>query len=176
MFTVVATADQLRKALKEIEKAEANGFMYCLAVFHLKEYGSSILDCKIEFDDICEKAHPTNGSLNWGRGQKVTERNKFVDGKLIPINMKSIEIVNGNKTIEVFTGESLDYFNDWNALMRCAEKIAGFWDNNISSINGKVFDFKHMMFHQIISEREYLWKRCVEFCREYIEWSARREN
>jgi hypothetical protein len=85
MFTVVANADQLRKALKEIEKAEANGFNYCLAVFHLKEYGSSVSDCKIEFDDICEKAHPTDASLNWGRGQRVTERNKFVDGKLIPI-------------------------------------------------------------------------------------------
>ena len=85
MFTVVANAEQLRKALKEIERAEAIGFNYCLAVFHLKEYGNSISDCKIEFDDICEKAHPTDGSLNWGRGQRVTKLNKFVDGKLIPI-------------------------------------------------------------------------------------------
>lgn len=85
MFTVVATADQLRKALKDIEKAEANGFMYCQAVFHLKSYGRSIDECVIEYDDLCEKAHPTNPSLDWGRGQRVTERNKFVDGKLKPI-------------------------------------------------------------------------------------------
>ena len=44
MFTVVANAEQLRNALKEIERAELNG-----------------------------------------RGQRVTERHKFVDGKLIPI-------------------------------------------------------------------------------------------
>jgi hypothetical protein len=85
MFTVVANADQLRKALKDIEKAEANGFMYCQAVFQLTSYGASIDKCIIEYVDICEKAHPTNGSLNWGRGQRVTERNKFVDGKLIRI-------------------------------------------------------------------------------------------
>ena len=85
MFTVVANAEQLRKALKDIEKAEANGFMYCQAVFHLKSYGASIDKCIIEYDDICEKAHPTNGSLDWGRGQRVTEKNRFEDGKLIPI-------------------------------------------------------------------------------------------
>jgi len=82
---MTTNAEQLRNALKEIEKAEANGFMYCEAVFHLKEYGSNISDCKIEFDDICEKAHPTNGSLDWGRGQRVSQRNKFVNGKLEPI-------------------------------------------------------------------------------------------
>jgi hypothetical protein len=85
MFTVVATADELRKALKEIESAEANGFNYCLAVFHLKEYGSKITDCKIEFDDLCEKAHPKDMKLNFGRGQRITERYKFVDNNLIPI-------------------------------------------------------------------------------------------
>lgn len=82
---MTANAEQLRNALKEIEKAEANGFMYCEAVFHLKEYGRSISDCKIEFDDICEKAHPTDCSLNWGRWQKVSQRNKFINGKLEPI-------------------------------------------------------------------------------------------
>lgn len=85
MFTVVATAEELRKALKEIERAEGNGFNYCLAVFHLEEYGHKISDCKIEFDDICERAHPTDPSLNWGIGQRITELNKFADGKLIPI-------------------------------------------------------------------------------------------
>jgi len=89
MFTVTANAEQLRKALNEIEKAEKNGFNYCLAVFHMKEYGASISDCKIEFDDIYEKAHPTDGSLNWGRGQNVTKRYKFIDGKLVKIDVVS---------------------------------------------------------------------------------------
>lgn len=86
MFTVTANAEQLRKALNEINRAEKNGFNYCLAVFHMKEYGRSISDCKIEFDDIWEKAHPTDGRLDWGRGQNVTKRNKFIDGKLVKID------------------------------------------------------------------------------------------
>jgi hypothetical protein len=86
MITLTVNAEQLRKALKEIERAEKNGFEYCLAVFHMTEYGRSISDCKIEFDDICEKAHPTDGSLDWGRGQNVTKRNKFIDGKLVKID------------------------------------------------------------------------------------------
>jgi len=86
MFTMTTNAEQLRNALKEIEKAEANGFMYCEAVFHLKTYGSNISDCTIEFDDISVKAHPTDGRLNWGRGQGTSKYNKFIDGKLVPIN------------------------------------------------------------------------------------------
>ena len=85
MFTMTTNAEQLRKALKEIEKAEDNGFMFCKAVFHLKTYGANISECKIEFDDICEKAHPTNESLDWGRGQKVSQRNKFINGELEPV-------------------------------------------------------------------------------------------
>ena len=83
MFTVVANAKQLRKALKEIEKAEANGFNHCLAVFNLKEYGRQVSDCKLEFVDLCEKAHPTKEEFDWGRGQGVTKKYMFSDGELI---------------------------------------------------------------------------------------------
>jgi len=85
MFTVVTNADELRKALKDIEAAEANGFMYCQAVFNLVSYGENISDCLIEYQDISEKAHPTDKGLNWGRRQRITERFRFEDGKLIPI-------------------------------------------------------------------------------------------
>jgi len=82
---MTTNAEQLRKALKEIEKAEANGFLHCEAVFNLVKYGNSISDCKIEFIDISEKAHPTDGSLNWGRGQNVSKNHKFINAKLKPI-------------------------------------------------------------------------------------------
>jgi hypothetical protein len=35
---------------------------------------------------MIEKAHPTNERFDWGRGQNVTKRNKFINGKLVPLN------------------------------------------------------------------------------------------
>ena len=82
----VINAEQLRKALKDIEAAETNGFMYCEAVFQITQAGKSLSDCKAEYSDLCEKAHPTNGNFDWGRFQGVSRRNKFVDGKLVKID------------------------------------------------------------------------------------------
>lgn len=78
-------AEQLRKALKDIEAAEANGFHHCLAVLKLTSAGHQLDDCRAEYSDLIEKAHPTDGGLSWGRFQGVTRRNIFRDGKLIPL-------------------------------------------------------------------------------------------
>ena len=79
------TAEQLRKALADIEGAEANGFMHCLAVFRITSAGYHLGDCRATYSDLSERAHPTDGNLSWGRFQAVTKRNKFIDGKLVPI-------------------------------------------------------------------------------------------
>lgn len=79
------TADQLRKALADIERAEKNGFMHCLAVFGMVSAGRMLDQNRAEYSDMIEKAHPTNGNLNWGRFQGVSRRNRFEDGELIPI-------------------------------------------------------------------------------------------
>lgn len=76
---------ELRCALEEIEAAEKNGFDYCLAVFRLASVGPNLDQCRATYSDLIEKADPTNGHLNWGRFQGVSRRNKFVDGKLVPI-------------------------------------------------------------------------------------------
>lgn len=79
-------ATQLRKALAEIEAAEANGFMHCLAVFRMASAGHMLDDNRAEYSDLIEKADPTNGHLDWGRFQSVTKRNRFVDGYLVPLD------------------------------------------------------------------------------------------
>lgn len=79
-------AAQLRKALMEIEAAEENGFMYCLAVFRMSSAGRMLDQNRAEYSDMIEKAHPTNGHLDWGRFQSVTKRNRFVDGYLVPLD------------------------------------------------------------------------------------------
>lgn len=83
-------AEQLRKALKDIEKAESNGFDYCLAVFKLTSAGQFLSDCRANYSDLFEMAHPTKGKLNWGRSQSVTKHYKFKKGKLVKIEDKDI--------------------------------------------------------------------------------------
>ena len=78
-------ADALRKALAEIEQAEANGFMHCLAVFRMASAGPSLDQCRAEYSDLSERGSPRDPSLNWGRFQAVTKRNKLIDGKLVAL-------------------------------------------------------------------------------------------
>ena len=78
--------EELRKALADIEAAEKNGFMHCLAVFNITSAGQNIDQCRASYSDLSERAHPTDPSLNWGRFQSVTTRNKFKDGKLVPLS------------------------------------------------------------------------------------------
>lgn len=79
-------AKQLRAALAEIEAAEKNGFMHCLAVFKMASAGPMLDQCRADYSDLIEKAHATNGKLDWGRFQGVSRRNRFVDGKLVPLD------------------------------------------------------------------------------------------
>ena len=81
----VINADQLRKALLDIERAEANGFMHCEAVFFLASAGPSLGQCVAVYSDLSEKAHPTNAALDWGRYPNVTRHNRCVDGELVRI-------------------------------------------------------------------------------------------
>jgi hypothetical protein len=77
------TAEQLRSALKDIEQAEKNGFMHCLAVFRFVSAGPMIDQNQANYSDLLERASPTDDSLNWGRFQSVTRHFRFADGKLI---------------------------------------------------------------------------------------------
>jgi hypothetical protein len=77
--------DQLRKALADVERAEKNGFMHCQAVFKMVSAGDYLGDCKANYSDLSERAHPTDGNFNWGRFQNVSVNNTFKNGKLIPI-------------------------------------------------------------------------------------------
>jgi hypothetical protein len=76
-------AEQLRKALADIEHAESNGFMYCEAVFKTKDIDKAFVN--IEYSDIYEKAHPSDPSLSWGRFQGVAKISRFENGRLVPL-------------------------------------------------------------------------------------------
>jgi len=80
----VINAKELRKAMRRLEKAEKNGFKYCQSIFEFVRAGSTLDDNVAEYIGILEKAHPTDASFDWGRGQDVTKKFRFVKGKLIP--------------------------------------------------------------------------------------------
>lgn len=61
------------KGRAEIERAESRGFMFCDAVFVDRVYY-----------DLHERGAPDDPKLDWGRGQHVTERKFWRDGKLVP--------------------------------------------------------------------------------------------
>lgn len=84
MIELTITGDELRRALSAVEAAEKQGFMHCLAVVHLISAGQGIHECSLSFSDIIERAHPTDGSKDWGRFQGISLKYKFKDGKLVP--------------------------------------------------------------------------------------------
>lgn len=104
-------ADELRKALKDIEAAEKNGFMYCEAVFSSNP-GWNDHWIVGKYVDMLEKAHPTNRSLNWGRGQNVTKRNIFKDGKVIPTDKEKERRENYPASEAIEEGE-IDGYRYW---------------------------------------------------------------
>lgn len=76
------SGDELRKALAEVEKAEAAGFIASQAVFKLEAKNAVWSDGT--FTDVCEKAHPTNPALNWGRDNFLVKGGStFRNGKLL---------------------------------------------------------------------------------------------
>lgn len=70
LATAPFPAEEITKASEELAKAEANGFLFCAAVFTANV-----------FDSIHTKAHPTDGHLDWGRGETY-KRFIFADGKM----------------------------------------------------------------------------------------------
>lgn len=84
-LTFCIDAEQLRRALADIETAERNGFHHCLAVFDLTSASRTLSDCRATYSDLMERAHPTNPEYNWGRFQGVTRKCRFEDGRLIPL-------------------------------------------------------------------------------------------
>jgi hypothetical protein len=80
--------DELKKALNDIENAEKNGFYYCDSVFKLIKYDTWLDNSIAKYVDMCEKAHPNDPHLNWGRGQNITKNHIFKNGLLINKDLK----------------------------------------------------------------------------------------
>ena len=82
---ILMCADELRRALADIEQAEANGFTACEAVLEPKEL-APMGHLYLRYSDMVEKALPNRSDLNWGRFQGVTKRHRFDGEKLVPLH------------------------------------------------------------------------------------------
>lgn len=79
MFFIL-NKEQLTKALTALERAEKHGFTHSLACFKVDSLTKD-KHIALEYDSMWDKAHPTDGNLDWGR-QKVSENYKLINGKL----------------------------------------------------------------------------------------------
>jgi|SRR3989337_3727754 len=61
------------------------------------------------------------------------------------------------------------YDRSYDELMKVAHKINTFFSDKSSRLNGKRFDYKHMMFHQIM-DFNYFYRKTVEFVEVYNNW------
>ncbi len=90
------------------------------------------------------------------------------------------EILEGNKLMLDFMGfqsnksdkwiiECSQYDRTWDELMKVAEKISITYGEYSDGINTRTFNFKHMMFHEIIGQRNNLYRKCVRWIKHYNE-------
>lgn len=84
-MSLCISANELRQALMDMEVAEANGFMHCLAVFNITSAGTMLSEVRAEYSDLLERAHATDARYDWGRFQRVSKTHRFVDGQLVPL-------------------------------------------------------------------------------------------
>lgn len=83
---VCINAEQLRKALEQIEIAEKNGFEACLSIFTITKAGRCVSDCLAEHEGLILRAHPTDLSLDWGRiCNQFIDDYLFIEGKLVDL-------------------------------------------------------------------------------------------
>lgn len=95
---------ELEAALAEICNAEKNGFNYCVAVFKIdgvvkenpQEY-RSLEEILATYSDLWERAHPTSGALNFGRGQNLSRRCRFDNGMVISIEKSAEQVAEGDE-------------------------------------------------------------------------------
>lgn len=87
------------------------------------------------------------------------------DSKLVSVKKEHLKIVDRL----VYSLDDLKFHSDWNWIMVVVEHIVElpkthnetFW-----KLNGKVFNIKHMAFHEIIGNKKTLTKRIEQF----IDW------
>ncbi len=111
------------------------------------------------------------------------EKNHFHPEYIADIQQISLtkeEILKGNKLFLRFMDfddnkspkwiiECALYDRSWDELMKVALKILSFWTEEGSELNSLRFEYKHLMFHQVM-DFNFLYRRTMRFVEKYYQW------
>jgi hypothetical protein len=59
--------------------------------------------------------------------------------------------------------------------MMVALRIDSFWTEEGSEINAERFNFRHLMFHQVMNFN-FLYRRCMDFVEKYYNWLTKQQS
>jgi hypothetical protein len=90
------------------------------------------------------------------------------------------EIIEGNTLLLKFMEFDCDKSEEWilncalydksySELMSVALKIETFYDENYGSMNASKFNYRHMMFHEIL-DLSIFYRKTVKFVKEYFDF------
>jgi len=102
---------------------------------------------------------------------KLNNENPTSANVLLAGILSQDEILKGNKLMTDFMRvegiECSIYDTSWDELMKVSEKISNTHGDYLDGVNRENFYFRHMMFHEIIGKKNFLYRRCVDFIKIY---------
>lgn len=119
---ICITGEQLRKALKQIEQAEQQGFMHCLSIFAITQAGRYVSDCLAEHEGLILRAHPTDGEKDWGRiANQFLGDYRYIDGRLVDLSIERDDLSPGRWAADRGYFEYYYPDKDWDEFVRLGE-------------------------------------------------------
>jgi len=93
----------------------------------------------------------------------VLSENELLEGKKLILDFLGVE---NNESDKLTIKFSLEH-QSWEELMKVSEKISITHGDYFDGINSESFYFRHLMFHEIIGKKNFLFRRCVHFIKFY---------
>jgi len=101
--------------------------------------------------------------------EDVLSREEILEGNKLMLDFMGFE---SNKSDKWIIECSL-YDRTWDELMKVVEKISVTYGEYADGINSATFNFKHMMFHEIIGKQSFLYRKCVRWIKIYKEATSK---
>lgn len=92
MIQMIASRAVLEQALADLDHAAEKGYEHCVVILKIVSAGDSISDTVVGYDrQILLKAHPTNGSFDWGNTTLYYDTPGMEHMALVQLDEKTLE-------------------------------------------------------------------------------------